>query len=153
MVNISEVEFVRGYSTTTSITIALFNMDEEQVVESSIAPNINFQISLYLSDVDMAITTAEVIDDVFVSFEASDLSRGLPALESMEIQGTAEVHIPRALCTDIQYLCVNVTSATSATYITPAEQRMTECVNISQFKNCEGQQQTIMTYCKDMVCW
>lgn len=128
------------------MTVALYNKDASLAVEPSIAPNTNFNIFLFLSDVDVASNMARVIERVPAIFEEAGLTKGLQPLNSVLIHSTAQVHIPRATCYDIKYLCVNVTSAASATYTTPDEQSIAKCTNISEYRNCRGQSMTLLLF-------
>ena len=103
------------------------------------SPNVNYDFTLHLSDADMSSDTDTLgIPSVSAMFSTSDVEQGLAGGGVFTVIGTANINVPASQCTQVVYLCVNLTEGTGANYTDsdPSDTSNVACDDISARKTC-----------------
>ena len=100
--------------------------------------DVNLKVTLYLTDVDKAIATDTlVITPISPNITTQDLQQGINAGDpALNMSGVAVISIPAEHCTDVTYVCAEVTAASTGSYIDVKTDNNIKCNDITAQKVC-----------------
>ena len=138
----SIVRFVRGYFEPFKVSISLKNTDPYFNVLPVQMPRGNFKVKLLFTSQHMNTRRKRDIDVIIgpylVLLNESDIAAGLPVNSSMNMSGTVDVMIPTDVCTDVNFVCADVSPGDGATYSLATGDDNIACVDITTMKSCDG---------------
>ena len=136
----SGTEVVRGYNETIEFNVTLLNLNTSLDVVLLELPDMNFNLSLYLTDDVMTRdATPPVTMPLEVDMNTSDVIQFVAAGGEGILRGEAAILVPRDTCADYTHFCVKVVPAEGSSYKNPHTfQDYILCVDASSVVNCEG---------------
>ena len=134
----SSFEFVRGYMDPAKLDVTMTNMDPMFDVVPVPEGRSNFNVSVFYSDVDPRVSTPSLNipgdADIFLT------GTNFPRNATMVLEGKLSAYISRETCSDISYVCFEVSPGYRASYTKPSNvaDAGLKCINVVDHRNCNG---------------